>query len=237
MPAERFFAEQPLKMGESLYLENQEHHHLVHVMRVEVGETIELVNGSGALAKALVERVEKKRALLRILNVHTEQRPSTEIILAQAIPRSNRIDFILEKGTELGMTQLWLFPAIQGERKRLTEHQFERLRGLTIAAMKQCGRLYLPTIIEKPPLAQWEAPSYPSFFGDTDPKAPPFLPLWQKERTKGIVFYIGPESGFTETEIEQLHRLKAKGVKLHPHILRTDTAALTALSLITHTLM
>lgn len=234
MPKERFFFDADFVQNEQISLCDQEFHHLIHVMRVKVGQLVELVNGRGALASAQVKLIEKKQVIVLIENVFKSDPCSSEVILAQSIPRINRLDFILEKGTELGMTEIWLFPTELSDRKELTEHQIERLRTITISAMKQCGRLYLPKIVVKPLLAKWKEPTQRSFFGDLDPDAPLLDFILKKENPKGTLFYIGPESGFTAEEIVLLRHLKATGVKLHSNILRSDTAALTALALLTH---
>lgn len=248
MPAERFFTNQPILIGEELILSGQERHHLVDVMRPRAGEPIELVNGQGALAQATFVRSDRQTAVLRVESVEVAKASANQYILAQAIPRINRLDFIVEKGTELGMTALWLFPSERSERKVLTEHQVERLDAMAIAAMKQCGRLFLPKIELKPPLMQWKRETLPvsceAFFGDVDPEAPLFLHALaqqgeqekQSKQNTRILFFIGPESGFTDKEVEQLKHLGAEGVSLHPNILRTDTAALAALTLATHAL-
>lgn len=237
MPAERYYIPDQLALGSELHLMDQEFHHIVNVMRTKEGEQVEIVNGKGVLAIAQVARIEKKRALLIVKERSVEPPSAFEIVLAQATPRMNRLDFILEKGTELGMTQLWLFHAQHSERKELTDSQLERMRSVTISAMKQCGRLYLPEIIIKPPLAKWTKLDYPSFFGDLDPKAPASeLALIGSQECKGICFFVGPESGFTDKEEAALRALGVVGVKLHKNILRTETAALVALSLITHKL-
>lgn len=242
MPAERFFYEGNIGEGQQIFLEEQEFHHLVHVMRAENGDSIELVNGKGVLASGNIDRIEKKRAHVSIKTVFVQKQSSFAVILAQAIPRQNRLDFILEKGTELGMSQLWLFPAKQGERKDFTPHQLERMRSVMIAAMKQCGRLYLPELVIKPPLSKWEPLKYFSFFGDVHSEAPPFLKIWQQAKSTfstklGVLFFIGPESGFNDDEIHTMRQLNANGVKLHSNILRTDTAGLAALTLIDHLLL
>jgi 16S rRNA (uracil1498-N3)-methyltransferase len=236
MPVERFYADHPLTTSSSVPLEGPELHHLRHVLRIQCGETVELVNGKGGLATATVEAIHKQQAFLKVQQ-HTQEPPAPlQILIAQAIPRLNRLDCVLEKGTELGMTQLWLFPGQRSERKTLTSHQLTRLRLLTVAAMKQCGRLYLPKIVVTPPLDQWKSPpEYRAFFGDLNPNAPPFVTACHlKPSDQGILFYVGPEGGFTPQEIEKLQMLKATGVKLHQNILRTDTAPLVALSLIAH---
>ncbi|PJD97090.1 MAG: hypothetical protein CK425_04865 [Parachlamydia sp.] len=232
MPAERYFVPSDFLPNSTLFIEGQEFHHLIHVMRAKQHDPIELVNGRGDLARATVQQLEKKKAVCFLEEVHHVPKPQFEVVLAQAIPKMNRLDFILEKGTELGMTQLWLFPSQRGERKVLTEHQLERMQGLTIAAMKQCGSLHLPIIQCKPSLDHWQQEwmIYPSFFGDVDPKAPSCTQKFQENPlATGLIFFIGPESGLTEDEEISLLKLHAQGVKLHRNILRTDTAALAAL--------
>lgn len=77
--------------------------------------------------------------------------------------------------------------------------------------------------------------NYSSFFGDTQPDALPFISAWKKIEPKNeAIFFIGPESGFTKEEVSLLKTFKAQGVKLHPNILRTDTAAIAALTLLSH---
>lgn len=238
MPIDRFFYDSPLTPQQEVHLEGKEFHHLVHVTRAKPDEVVELVNGKGQLAYASLKKTEKRHATLDIEKVLEEPKPSFFIILAQAIPRISRLDFIIEKGTELGLTELWLFPGHHSERKNLSENQLDRLRAITIAAMKQCGSLYLPKITLKPSLSKWESIQFPSFFGDLSPDAPPLFQTWQQHPPKdGILFFIGPEGGFSDEEEEILRNFDAKGVKLHHNILRTDTASLAALTLISQMLV
>jgi len=233
MPAERYFLTADFHNGQSAILEGTEFHHLVNVMRSQAGESVELVNGRGSLAKATIERLEKKKAHLVIDNVFVQEPQKDVVILAQAIPRINRLDFILEKGTELGMTHVWLFPGDRSERKNFTESQLERLPNICISAMKQCGRLYVPEISLKPVLSKWTKPEHSLYFGDVHPEAP-LLENVMKGPRRGIIFCVGPESGFSDQEENVLRSLGGTGVKLHHNILRTDTAAVAALAIITH---
>lgn len=232
MPKERFYLESPLKEGELIFIRDDEFHHL-NVMRPKVKQQIEIVNGNGELGLATLETLEKKQATLSVEKVIREPLEKFKVILAQSFCRPNRLDFILEKSTELGVTDIWLFPGVHSEAKDLNEHKLARMRAITISAMKQCGRLYLPKITLKPALEYFEKSPYPSFFGDVDENAPNFLGIWKKEsQDEGVMFFIGTESGFSDAETKRLLHLGAKGVKINKNILRTDTAAITALSLI-----
>jgi 16S rRNA (uracil1498-N3)-methyltransferase len=230
MPAERYFLDAPFSVDASLSLEGSELHHLSRVMRARSGDQIELVNGRGELAQATLLSLDKHRAALHLTALHTEK-SSANVILAQGIPRFNRLEFILEKGVELNASAFWLFPSVHSEKETFSPNQHQRMHTLTVAALKQCGRLDLPPVIIKPPLSQWEIPEGTLLFGDTRQTAPLLssYPLSQKP----IFLFIGPESGFHPSELAILEqRFKAQGVKLHRNILRTDTAAIAGLSII-----
>lgn len=231
MPSERYFLEKELCVGAVERLDGQEFHHLSHVMRANKGDQLEIINGKGILAKAHIEEISKRHAAVKIISTHTEKPQAVQVIIAQAIPRINRLDFIVEKCTELGMHQLWLFPGQNSERKELTDHQLERLKNLTIAASKQSGRLWLPEIHIKPALMHWKTVDHKAFFGDVSPKAEYLSKILVKNPSVSpCIFFTGPESGFTPQEELKLIQLGAQGVKLHEAVLRTDTASIMALS-------
>lgn len=235
MPAERYYYPQELQEGSSITLEGVEFHHLVNVMRNRVGDSLELVNGLGQLAKASITQLEKKCGYLKIESIFQAPMLDKPLILAQAIPRLSKLETILEKATELGMTEVWLFPSSHSEKKEFSENQSERLRTILISAMKQCGRLFLPDLIIMPPLKQWQPFGLPAYFGDTNTEALSFQEKWKQQPSKeGSIFFIGPESGFTETETALLKNLGAVGVKLNDNILRTETAAIAAIALLSH---
>lgn len=224
MPINRFFIDTPFETV--ALLEDDEAHHLISVTRTKVDEIVELVNGRNQLAKAVVKEIKKKAVVLEIQEIKTEAQPPYTFILAQAIPRLNRLDTILEKGTELGMSEIWLFPGERSEKKEINQ---ERSKKIVINAMKQCGRLDLPKIVLKPTLEKWSKQDIigQAYFGDLSIEAPPFSNIEENK----ITFFIGPESGLSQRELELLKKMDGKGVKLHPNILRTDTAPLVALSL------
>lgn len=237
MPAERYYLTQDFHEGAVLELDGQEFHHLCHVMRNQQGDVVEVVNGKGQLATARIDTLTKKAATLSVAHLAAQTgRTSHPLVLVQAIPRMNRLEFILEKSTELGVDEIWLMPAAHSEKKELSEHQLHRLEALLVSAMKQCGRLWLPLLKVVPPIKKWKELPMAAFFGDTDPAAPLFSTVWQQQQPSlsGTAFFVGPESGFNSSEVEALKGLGAQGVKLHQNILRTDTAALAALSLISH---
>jgi len=224
MPADRFFVAAPLK--NNLILEGEEFHHLVKVMRVRIGETIEIVNGQGELAEAELVSLDKKGCELKILSHKKVPPPEQAVVLALALTRPASLEWTLEKATELGATEFWLFPGERSEKKDLSKSQIHRLDMILINALKQCGRLYLPKIVLKPPLGEWQTPSGSLYFGDFSTKAPLKGPF-----DKTVMFFIGPEKGLSPAETVLLReKFKARPISLHENILRAETAAITILS-------
>lgn len=236
MPDNRFYIDSPLT-DEDLIIEGEEAHHILHVMRARPGDTVEIVNGQGALAEAVIQSSTKRDVTVHLTSLHPIQPPPPSLIIAQAMPRFNRLDTVLEKGTELGMSELWLFSGERSEKAELSENQTERAHKIMVSAMKQCGRLYLPIIRLLPPLKQWKTQAFPLYFGTLEAGVPTLLQaLTQEPPVQGVIFAVGPERGFSTDELQQLKTLKGKGVTLNPHILRTETAPLAALSIISQLL-
>ncbi len=232
MPAHRFFLDTTFSEKTAL-LTGDEFHHLKNVMRARTGDTIEIVNGKGTLVHAHLIEIKNSSALLEITQKIDQPPPSHTLILAQAFTRPALLDWIIEKGTELGADEFWLFPGEQSEKKELSPHQIDRLHTLTLSALKQCGRLYLPSIHLKPSLSEWEKPKGTLLFGSLQPHAQTL----QKKYPSPVIIVIGPEKGFSAKEETLLEtKLQGAAVTLHRNILRAETAALSALSLLSYTI-
>ena len=225
MPVDRFYCDGPLAKGSAVLLGESEHHHLTRVMRIAVGEEVELVNGEGSLAQAKVSTTDKRSTTLKILAVETAARPDRQILLAIPLMRPSKLELIVEKGTELGADGFILYTADHSEKSDLSANQLERLRNLTLSALKQSGRLFLPSLEI---IASLDKIGGYILFGDTRPEAPSLLEVALHPKT---VFITGPERGFSERERALLEQ-KGKGIKLSPHILRAETAPLAAMSIL-----
>lgn len=223
MPSDRFYFKGPL--SGDITLEDSEFHHL-RVSRIDINEEVEIVNGQGALATAKLTAINKRSAHLQILKTHTIPHSAHQIILSIPYMRPSKLEYVIEKGTELGADAFHIYPAYHSEKSTLSPNQLERLHNLSVSALKQSGRLYLPAI-----------ELYANFqrllsthllYGDTNPSAPSLLSV---ELPSTIVFVTGPERGFTAEEISLLST-KGKGVSLNPNTLRAETAPLAALSIL-----
>jgi len=236
MPAERFYIKDPsFKVSNFVTLEKEEFHHLHHVMRLKAGELVDLVDGMGSIAQAQIQVIDKHIATLEVQSIDKKPPPKYKLILAQALPRPAKLEYIIEKSVELGVTELWLFPGALSEKKELSPSQATRMHNISVSAMKQCGRLFLPNITFFPSILSWTPEKIPpdAFFGDTDPSAPSFLSSLQSLDSSSALIAIGPEKGFHDKEVLHMEQiLSLKGVKLHQNILRTETAAIHSISLL-----
>lgn len=232
MPHDYYYSPDLFTMDSSVFLKEEAHH--LKVMRKKPREEITLINGLGQIASARLESVDRGGALLSLLSIYNHPASSRQTILVQAIPKLHRLDAIVEKGTELGMTHLWLFPGERSEKRELSTAQQQRLKSLTISALKQSGRLFLPQIDFLPPIERWEKLNHVTLYGDLSPTAPSFQTYLTKHTPSSLSFVVGPEAGLSAKEIGHLHRLKAYGVKLCDYTLRVDTASISALALLCH---
>ena len=228
MPADRFFHDGPLQQGATIELTGPEHHHLARVMRISIGEEIELINGRGALAHATLQDLNKRSAACHLLKVATIHRPAAQTILAIPLMRPSKLELIVEKGTELGADAFHFYPADHSEKPSLSENGLERLQNLILSAVKQSGRLFLPSIELLPNLEHILKASGSHFYGDVNPDAATLASI---ETGKETIFITGPERGFSDRE-EKLLKEKAQGVKLNHNILRAETAPLAAIAIL-----
>lgn len=223
MGKERFYLNAPLEPQTEVHLSETEHHHLAHVMRCEVGDEVELVNGKGSLATARTLALGKRSTTLKILSVAHHPPFSPAIALAIPLMRPSKLEWVIEKATELGADTFHLYTADQSEKDSLSTAAFERLRALTLSALKQSDRLYLPTFELHPRLDSLL--SGHALFGDPTSTTPLTA---VKEPT---IFFSGPEKGFSSRELTLL-RAKARGVRLNPNTLRAETAPIAAIAIL-----
>jgi 16S rRNA (uracil1498-N3)-methyltransferase len=227
MPAYRFFVSHPLAEKSTISLSGSEYSHFRKVLRGEVGDTLEFVNGSGDLATGEITAMTKEEATAVIRSVVHATKELFELTLAIAYFKPQNLDFAIEKATELGASAFFLFPGDKSEKKNLSENGLHRLETIVQAACKQCGRLYVPTISTKNSLKECLSPNQLIFFGDIAPDAPKLEQVALPQSGKAI-FVIGPEAGFSSKEVAELRAHGAQGLSLHKNILRAETAVMAA---------
>ncbi len=231
MPANRYFTHQDLIPHIQISLEPDEALHLKTVMRNIEGDEVELVNGRGFFATAHVSKIHKKGADLSLFQVtHTTKPKPLQLGIGTLV--QERLDWILEKGCELGMTHIDLIHTDFSGKNHFTPGQLERMERVLIAALKQSGRLWLPTIGHVPSLEAYLNTScgniaHTIYYGAIDESAPSLLKTF--DPASPFKLLVGPAKGFSPLELAALK--SHVGVYLNDAVLRAETAALAMITL------
>lgn len=220
----RFHTSEPLGLGDFL-LEGPEAHHLAHVRRFEVGATVTLFNGDGREYSAEIVALEKRRVHLRILGIAEPAREfGFPFHIAAALPKGDRGDFLIEKLTELGVTDFTPLIAVRSV-VQPKDDKVEKLQRAVIEASKQCGRNVLLRVHRPLRLEDWcRQESLPKRKWIAHPDGKKLEAM--TDFTAGLAVAIGPEGGFTDTEVSTACHSGCDAISLGPRLLRVETAAL-----------
>ncbi|HLJ39682.1 MAG TPA: 16S rRNA (uracil(1498)-N(3))-methyltransferase [Steroidobacteraceae bacterium] len=234
----RVFVEGPLGSGKRITLEGNAAGHITRVLRLRVGASLVLFDGTGGEFEASIDKAHGGTVTVAIGEHHTIERESPlAVTLAQGVSRGERMDLVVQKATELGVTQL--VPVLT-ERSvvRLTAQQSDRKlnhwRAITIAACEQCGRNRLPAVAPAVALAAFlrEAPAAAGAKLLLSPEGSTTLEGLARPLSAPVTVLIGPEGGLTDEEEQSAVAAGFAAVRLGPRVLRTETAAIAALALL-----
>jgi 16S rRNA (uracil1498-N3)-methyltransferase len=230
---------------ETLTIDGDEARHILLVLRHGAGDEIDVVDGLGTKYRVLIEEASRDFLQGKILSsTRMENELQCHITLAQAICRKERMDFLVEKATEIGVSSI--IPIVternlvkMGEASR-EKSKIDRWRRMAIAAMKQSLRTVLPEIHDVNPFDQL-LPQIGDFdlclIASLDKDAKSVTECEQfKTRPDRVLLIVGPEAGFTDEELSEAVALGAIPVSLGSRRLRTETAGLIFLSLVLHQL-
>ena len=238
MTSNRFYISQVDTQSPYVFLEGEEHHHLSRVSRIQPQEEIWLFDGSGRSYLARVEEVEKEKTKLFILEEKGREKINTEIILAQSLVKSKNMEFIIQKSAELGIARF--IPLMTSRSVVKIEEKIERKLGrwerIAREAVKQSGNPGVPCI--SPPmdlkkLIKESKTTLKLLLSENRGKYFREI-LARKSPPSSIMILIGPEGGWTREEEEYILDNGFETVSLGKNILRTETAAICALALISH---
>ncbi|MBN59576.1 MAG: 16S rRNA (uracil(1498)-N(3))-methyltransferase [Oceanospirillaceae bacterium] len=238
MSGPRIYTPEPLTENTTVALDDQAVTHLVRVLRMKEGDDLRLFNGDGSEYQAQLIIESKKSASASVTHVIRQDAPlKLEIHLGQVISKGDRMDFTIQKATELGVTDITPLTSercdvrLKGDRM---EKKLEHWQKVAISACEQSGRNTVPVIHPPKSLSDWST--------DTDADRKLLLhPHNQKplesevssgQSPQSIALLVGPEGGFSDIEVTQCQESGFDGLLLGPRILRTETAALTALSVL-----
>jgi len=249
MSRRRFYASPDDIDGSTVKLSPDETHHLTRVLRLGFGEEVFAFDGRGREYRCSFAALEHGCARLEISEeLLDEVEPAVHITLAQALAKGEKFDFIVQKATELGVSVVVPLATAHADVKlsdERSEKRLDRWRRISLEALKQCGRRRLVEIA--PPVALKDF--LESGAGASYSRFPPVLlvfserggtsiteALARRVDNSAVVAMVGPEGGWSDEELTLLDGRGARAVTLGPRVLRAETAAVVAVTLIQHIL-
>jgi len=232
----RFYIPQALPHHSEITLPDTVAHHLVKVLRSEVGTCFTLFNGEGGEFSAELIEAGKKSSRARLLDFFPDDHESSlPTHLGQVMSRGERMDYAIQKATELGVSVITPLSSERCELKLRGEERadkkMEHWRNIASSACEQCGRNRLPVINPPLPLQEWLQQVdcvrrwilAPSVQGGPTAALP---------APSSVALLIGPEGGLSSAEIAQAERAGFSPWQLGPRVLRTETAPVAALAVL-----
>ena len=231
----RIFVFDPLATGAEVLLPAQASEHVARVLRLECGHPIVLFNGDGREFRAEISQIAKRSVSARVLEVNdvAGRESPLQLTLAQGIARGEKMDLILQKATELGVSRIVPLITVRTEVKLDAERTGRRLahwQAVIAGACEQSGRVRLPTLEAPVRIGTWASALTADSglrlaldpAGNLSPRALP--------RFTSAILVVGPEGGLSGQDLHILDQADFIGLRLGPRILRTETAGLAALT-------
>jgi len=237
----RVYVEAPLAAGKRLVVEGSAANHITRVLRLRSGDALTVFDGSGGEFGARIQEFRKDSVVVAVEDHRPLERESPlPLTLAQGISRGERMDWVIQKATELGTARivpLFTKRSVVRLDEKQADRKLQHWRAIAIAACEQCGRNRIPELAAPvdffdvlPAEASGATRLLLSPTGDLR-----IEDLGQDVRqgaSKGITVLIGPEGGLEDVEQEAALAAGFKAVQLGPRVLRTETAAIAALTII-----
>lgn len=238
----RFYISPGLIQGDKIYVSMEESHHIIDVMRLSEGDAVKVFDGTGKEYIGRIESVKNKSVIIAVDRItESAANLAMEISLAQAMPKKDKMDYIVEKATELGASEI--IPVVTKRtivrisRDRAV-HKSDRWRRIAIEAAKQCGRTELPALRAVSrfndllkDFRKYDCVIMPCL---SEKSIPLKDALNRVDNPKRLLLMIGPEGDFTPDEIEGAEKNGALLVSLGGLIMKSDTAAIAALAVLNY---
>ena len=231
----RFYINDALALGLIVALPTDIHRHAIQVLRLKMGDNIILFNGEGGEYLACLTQVEKRRSTVSVVSFDAVDRESPlHISLALAMIKSDKMDFAIQKAVEMGVNDIH---AIYTQRSviNIKANRLDKKRahwqGVINGACEQSGRTSIPSIQAPIALESWLKKNSSCTRLAMLPGDYPMISSLEHPVNKRIVLIVGPEGGFSESEVELLLASDITGMQCGPRILRAETAVIAGLSL------
>ena len=221
--------------GDLAYFNEVEARHIVQVLRHQVGDLLHFVDGHGTLFRGRIVEARKKSCALSILHRESAYKQRSFVLHVAIAPPKNtgRFEWFLEKATELGSDRIIPLHCERSERSRL---RLERLEKVLLAAMKQSLRATLPQLQPLTPfdrlLGQPDLPTERLIAHCAEGEKRPLGETYRPGQD--VIILIGPDGDFSPAEIDAAHQRGFRATSLGPSRLRTETAALTACTILNY---
>ena len=226
------------ELQEEIKISGSDAHHIIHVLRGKVGQQLVVVDSLRQVAETEIIALAEDHLLLRLgkhLSADTE--PPIEVTLAQSLPKGDKMDFIVQKAVELGVSRI--IPVVAANcvvkydaAKRVSRQK--KWQKIADEAAKQCGRTLQPVVervmaLEEVLENSEEASLFMCYEGEADQ---PIREFFASSEDSRFCVLVGPEGGFSPAEVALCRQNDVQTVTMGPRILRTETASLAALSLL-----
>ncbi|MHB8873034.1 MAG: 16S rRNA (uracil(1498)-N(3))-methyltransferase [Myxococcaceae bacterium] len=231
----------PPQPPETLRVDGERFHYLAHVLRLSPGEALEVFDGAGRAFAARVETVAEDMAVLSIGAALPGARARRSITVVQGLPKADKLEWILQKGTELGAAAFAPVATARSVVKLAAERAAERQKRwarIVEEAARQCGRSDVPAVHPPRPLLEAVRALPPGtrvlVLDEEETRTRLTSAVAGLGELSPLALVIGPEGGLERGEVDALRALSAQPVTLGGRVLRTETASLAALAVLLH---
>ena len=236
-----FFVTPDQVQKETILIEGQDVNHMKNVLRMKIGEQVEISDGNNKKYLCEVESYEEEGAVLHIIEeMEADTELSSKLYLFQGLPKSDKMELIVQKAVELGAYEIIPVSTKRAVVKldaKKAAKKVERWNSISESAAKQAGRSLIPEVTEVLTFTQalekakeLDVVLIPYELAEGMDEAKQIIRSIEKGQSVGI--FIGPEGGFERAEVEQAMEAGAKSITLGRRILRTETAGLAILSVL-----
>jgi 16S rRNA (uracil1498-N3)-methyltransferase len=235
MRLSRIFTSQHFELDQDVRLEDSAGHYLTRVLRLSKGDDFVLFNGDGLDYPAVISEIRSQQVFARVaVGSPAGNESPLKITLVQAVCRGERMDYVLQKATELGVFRIQPLISQRVEVRLDAGRQQKRMthwRGVVTSACEQSGRAVVPEVWEPLPVSDWLSGVNDAVRLVLDPLAGHSLAGLNLEGDR-VAVLVGPEGGFTDDEMKLFRASGLTAVSLGPRVLRTETAGPAAIAVL-----